>query len=260
MILVGTSGWQYDDWRGRFYPKGAATGEWLTYFSRVFPTVEVNNSFYRLPDESAFDRWRRVVPDDFVVTIKANRYITHIKRMKEAEQPLELFWSRCRRLGEKLGPVLFQLPPRFRADPARLRTFLSLLPHTMRAAFEFRDQSWETDEVFSMLDDAGAAYVIADWPDRDVTVRVCGGWSYVRFHKGSRARPTYARAKLARWADRLLDLGTVDAFVYFNNDTGGAALRNAVTFTALLADRGACVRGPTADLRPRPDVEMPRAG
>jgi uncharacterized protein YecE (DUF72 family) len=258
MILVGTSGWQYDDWRGRFYPEELKTAEWLQYFSRVFPTVEVNNSFYRLPDERAFDRWRSLTPDGFVVTVKANRYITHIKRLKDAADPLALLWSRCRRLGDKLGPVLFQLPPRFRVDVDRLRTFVSLLPPSMRAAFEFRDPSWLIDDVFAILEDAGAALVIADWPDRETTVRVCGGWSYVRFHKGGRVRPGYSRVKLARWVDRLSDLGTEDVFVYFNNDTGGAALRNAVTFTELAAARGAAVCGPTPHLRP--DEDLRRAG
>jgi uncharacterized protein YecE (DUF72 family) len=251
MIIVGTSGWQYDDWRGRFYPEALATSEWLEHFSRVFPTVEVNNSFYRLPDERAFDRWRRLTPDDFVVTVKANRYITHIKRLKDPADALELFWSRCRRLGHKLGPVLFQLPPRFKADVQRLRGFVDLLPKQMQAAFEFRDPSWETEEVFEILDHACAAFVIADWPDRETTVRVCGGWSYVRFHKGSRIRPGYSRVKLSRWADRITALGLEDVGVYFNNDTGGAALRNAVTFTELLQERGADVRGPASDLRPQ---------
>ena len=260
MILVGTSGWQYDDWRGRFYPKALPTSRWLEHFSSVFPTVEVNNSFYRLPNESAFDRWRALTPEDFVVTVKASRYITHIKRLRESAQPLELFWSRCTRLGAKLGSVLFQLPPRFAADVPRLRAFVGLLPEGMRAAFEFRDRSWETDEVFSILDDAGAALVLPDWPDREPDLRVCGGWSYVRLHKGSRVRPGYSRTKLARWADRFADLGSLDAYVYFNNDTGGAALRNAATFTQLLVDRGVDVRGPARDLRPHTGEDVPRAG
>lgn len=258
MIIVGTSGWQYDDWRGRFYPERLPTAEWLRYFSRVFPSVEVNNSFYRLPDERAFDRWREIPPADFVVTVKANRYITHIKRLRDAAEPLDLFWTRCRRLGDKLGPILFQLPPRFAVDVERLRAFVALLPRSMRAAFELRDRSWETEAVFDVLDEAGAAFVIAEWPDRDVTVRLCGGWSYVRFHKGSRHRAIYTRTKLARWADRIVELGTDDVYVYFNNDPGGAALRNAVTITELLRERGADVRGPTPDLRPPHDLR--RAG
>jgi uncharacterized protein YecE (DUF72 family) len=260
MILVGTSGWQYDDWRRRFYPHAMPTSRWLEYFSSVFPTVEVNNSFYRLPAEATFDRWRVVTPEDFVVTVKASRYITHIKRLREAAEPLELLWSRCSRLGAKLGPVLFQLPPRFAVDAPRLRRFVELLPKDMRAAFEFRDRSWETDEVFSILDDSGAALVLADHPDREPSSRVCGAWSYVRLHAGSRTRPGYSRVKLARWADRLIGLGSVDVYVYFNNDTGGAALRNAATFTRLLGDRGADVRGPSPDLRPVGDEDVRRAG
>jgi uncharacterized protein YecE (DUF72 family) len=243
-VLIGTSGWQYDDWKGRFYPKDLPKTRWLEAFAAIFPTVEVNNSFYRLPEESAFTRWRAQTPRGFVVTVKANRFITHIKRMRESEDALELFWSRCLTLGDKLGPILFQFPPRFRADLERLRTFLELLPRGIRAAFEFRDDSWHTEEMFTLLDEAEAAHVVADWPDGHSPVRVCGGWSYVRFHKGSKMRSTYPRRKLAEWADTIAGLPAREVFVYFNNDPGGAAVRNAVTLTELLADRGADVSGP----------------
>src|SRR6266571_5361396 len=138
MIFVGTSGWQYRDWKGRFYPSDVPQREWLAFFSRRFHTVEVNNSFYRLPSDETFARWRGESADDFVFAVKASRYITHIRRLRDCRDPVRLFWSRARRLGKKLGPVLFQLPPRFPADTDRLRGFLKVLPGSMRAAFEFR--------------------------------------------------------------------------------------------------------------------------
>ncbi len=244
MIVIGTSGWQYDDWRGRFYPKELPKSAWLSYFVERFPTVEVNNTFYRLPEETTFVRWRDLTPSGFVMTIKANRFITHIKRLKDAADPLALFWSRCALLEDRLGVVLFQLPPRFKADTQRLREFCALLPEPMVPAFEFRDATWEQDETYEILDRAGAALVIADRPGLDSPTVVCGGWSYIRFHQGAPHRTGYPRSKLERWADRIAALDAHDTYVYFNNDPGGAALRDAVTLSELLDERGQDVSGP----------------
>lgn len=233
-VLVGTSGWQYDDWRGRFYPKDLPKTRWLEYFSRAFPTVEVNNTFYQLPKEETFIAWRDASADGFVVAIKASRYITHIRRLRECRDPVRLLWSRCRRLGKKLGPVLFQLPPNFKADVDLLRGFLRLLPQTMRAAFEFRHPSWESDETRRALDEAGCALVLADRPGARVPTVVTGGWSYIRFHQGTLVSPGYRRSKLRRWADRIAAMPAGETFVYFNNDTGGAAVQDARTLTELL--------------------------
>ncbi|HYZ93626.1 MAG TPA: DUF72 domain-containing protein [Actinomycetota bacterium] len=242
MIFVGTSGWQYGDWSGRFYPRNLPRSRWLEYFSNRYPTVEINNTFYRLPGHEAFVRWREESAEDFVITIKASRYITHIRRLRDCRDPLRLLWSRCRRLGDKLGPVLFQLPPRFPVDAERLRRFCRVLPSGMRAAFEFRDRSWETDEVFQILDDAGAAFVWADSPGARIPSIVTGSWAYVRFHAGSKLRPGYSRAKLRRWADRVAGVDAADVFAYFNNDAGGAALRDAQTLGRYLRARTAGVR------------------
>ena len=238
MIYLGTSGWQYDDWKGRFYPPKLPKSQWLPFFAERFPTVEVNNTFYRLPGEAAFERWRDTSPPGFVVTVKASRYLTHIRRLRDPREPLKLFWTRARRLGPKLGPVLVQLPPRFPADHDRLRAFCRLLPKGMRTAFEFRDRSWETDETYAILDHAGAAFVMADWPGVQAPNVVTGGWSYIRFHKGTKLTPGYTSAKLRRWADRIADLRADDVFLYFNNDTGGAALRDAATLGEMLRKRG----------------------
>src|SRR5919198_5752399 len=143
MIWVGTSGWQYASWKDRFYPKGVPQRAWLGSYASRFRVVEVNNSFYMLPKEATFDRWREATPEGFLFVVKASRYITHIRRLRDAKDSVDLFWSRASRLGPKLGPVLFQLPPRFGANVELLGQFLRLLPHEMRAAFEFRDASWE---------------------------------------------------------------------------------------------------------------------
>jgi uncharacterized protein YecE (DUF72 family) len=242
-IFVGTSGWQYADWRRRFYPDGLAQRRWLPYFSERFPCVEVNNTFYMLPKEETFVRWRRESAPGFVFAVKASRFITHIRRLRDAEDSVGGFWSHARRLGSKLGPVLFQLPPNLKAEPERLEAFLRLLPRSMRAAFEFRHKSWATDQVNSLLDEAGAALVLADRPGARVPLEITGGWTYLRFHQGSRTGPGYSRSKLRRYADRLVALDAREVWVFFNNDPGGAAVRDAVTLTELLRDRGATVRG-----------------
>ncbi|HZP89865.1 MAG TPA: DUF72 domain-containing protein [Actinomycetota bacterium] len=236
-ILVGTSGWQYDDWRGVLYPEGLPKRAWLGHLATRFPTVEVNSSFYRLPSAETFARWRAETPEGFVVAVKASRFVTHVRRLRDCREPVELLWSRARELGERLGPVLFQLPPRFAVDLDRLRGLLAVLPEGLRAAFEFRDPSWEVGPVFRLLDAAGAAFVQADRAGPETPNVVTGGWSYVRFHQGSPAAAGYPRAALERWADRIAGLDASEVLVYFNNDTGGAAVRDAITLTGLLAAR-----------------------
>jgi uncharacterized protein YecE (DUF72 family) len=246
---VGTSGWQYADWKGRFYPDGVPQRAWLAYFSERFPTVEVNNTFYMLPKPETFVRWRETSADHFTFVVKANRYITHIRRLRDCREPLRTFWERARRLGRKLGPVLFQLPPNLKADLPLLESFLNLLPKSMRAAFEFRHPSWEDPQVRRALDRTGCALVIADRPGDRPRDILTGGWTYVRFHQGRRAAPGYPRAKLARYADALSQLPASEAWVFFNNDPQGAAIRDARTFTELLEKRGVSVRGPQPEPR-----------
>jgi uncharacterized protein YecE (DUF72 family) len=238
MIYVGTSGWQYRDWKDHFYPKGLPQRDWLTAYASAFPTVEVNNSFYQLPKEETFDRWAESTPDGFLFAVKASRYITHIRRLREATDPVELFWSRATHLRTKLGPVLFQLPPNFKPDPDLLESFLRALPKHLRAAFEFRDESWRRDDVLELLDGAGAAWVLADRPGWRVPEIVTGGWSYIRFHQGRLLHPGYASSKLRRWADRIASTDAKDTFVFFNNDQRAAAPRDAAILTRMLSDRG----------------------
>jgi uncharacterized protein YecE (DUF72 family) len=238
VFRIGTSGWQYRDWRERFYPKSLPVSRWLEHYAARFSTVEVNNSFYRLPGRDRVRAWAKQVPDGFVLTMKASRYVTHIRRLKDAKEPLATMWKSFTGAGDRLGPVLFQLPPNFPADLERLEAFVALLPKDVDAAFEFRHDSWFTEEVFAVLDGAGAALVWADRPDTRRRLPVTGGWAYVRFHQGRRTGPGYPREKLRRWGERLAELHVHDGFVYFNNDEQGAAVRDAQTLRDLLRDRG----------------------
>jgi uncharacterized protein YecE (DUF72 family) len=245
-IIVGTSGWQYSQWKGLFYPKDVPQRDWLPFFSERFPAVEINNTFYMLPREEVFDGWRKRSAEGFTFAVKASRYITHVRRLRDCREPLRRFWTNTRHLGPKLGPVLFQLPPNLRADLDLLRSFIDLLPKDMRAAFEFRHPTWESGEVHEALDRVGCALVLADRPGARVAPVITGGWSYVRFHQGRRMAPGYPREKLRRWAKRLAGIESAETWVFFNNDPQGAAVRDAVTLTDLLAGRGASVRGPSA--------------
>ena len=249
-VLVGTSGWQYAHWKERFYPKGLPQREWLPYFAERFPTVEINNTFYMLPKPETFSTWRQRAPDDFIYVVKASRYLTHIRRLRDCREPLSRFWTNTRRLGKKLGPVLFQLPPNFEADLERLEAFLRLLPKTMRPAFEFRHPSWETKEVYDALDRRGCSLVIADRAGQSTAQVVTGGWTYVRFHWGRKTEdPGYSKRDLTKYADLLAGMDAEEAWVFFNNDPMGAAIRDAYTFTELLEERGLSVRGPRRPLR-----------
>jgi uncharacterized protein YecE (DUF72 family) len=220
------------------YPPGLRQDRWLDAYANAFSVVEVNNSFYRLPERTTFERWRDGTPSDFTFAVKASRYLTHLKRLKEPGEGIRRFAERSEGLGDKLGPVLFQLPPRFPAEPTRLGAFLGALPRAMRAAWEFRDPSWMSDEVLGLLDDAGCALVLADRPGFRGSTPVTGGWSYVRFHQGTRRGPGYRRDKLRRWADRLAALEAREVWAFFNNDSGGAAVRDARALREILAERG----------------------
>ena len=243
MIWIGTSGWQYDSWKGRFYPKGLPQRAWLEYFAARFHTVEVNNSFYRLPSGSTFGAWRDRTPEDFLFAVKASRYVTHIRRLRDAGDSVELFMSRARLLKDKLGPVLYQLPPNLPADLDRLAAFLEVVPADVPAAFEFRHPSWDDDRVRRLLEAKGCTVVLADRPGTRFAGHVTGGWSFIRFHQGTRVGPWYTRSKLRTWANRILSLPASDVYAYFNNDPEGAAIKDARTLTELLIDRGLEVRG-----------------
>jgi uncharacterized protein YecE (DUF72 family) len=234
---VGTSGWQYRDWKERFYPAGVRQADWLAYYAEHFPTVEVNNAFYRLPEASLFARWAERVPDGFVMAVKASRYLTHVKRLKDPEEPVQRLMSRARALGPKLGPVLLQLPPTLPAHLDDLAATLAAFGPGVRVAVEFRHPSWFTEETAALLRHHHAALCLADSPQRRTPVWRTADWGYLRLHEGRASpRPCYGRQALRSWRDRLRELWAPDedVYVYFNNDPGACAVHNARTFTHML--------------------------
>jgi uncharacterized protein YecE (DUF72 family) len=262
-VRVGTSGWQYKDWRGPLYPPRVPRRLWLETYAGRFSTVELNNAFYRLPEVSAFESWRERTPDGFVMAVKASRFLTHVKRLREPEEPVERLLSRARGLGDRLGPVLLQLPPDLRAEPGRLDACLASFPADIRVAVEPRHPSWWSDETEAVLRGRGAALCWADRESHPVTpLWRTADWGYLRLHAGrARPWPSYGRQALVTWADRIAgtfgSAGTggcarqaADAYVYFNNDLGGAAVRDATVMESLVTRR---------EPNPRPSGEAPQS-
>ena len=241
MLYVGTSGWQYRDWRGSFYPEKLAQARWLQHYCAHFDVVEVNNTFYHLPEASTFAKWERETPADFVVVVKMSRYLTHLKRLLDPAEPVQRFMSRARKLGRKLGPVLVQLPPRFGAVPERLEQTLSLFDSDVRLAVEFRDDSWYTEEVRGILERHQAALVLADRRNLHRQLWRTADWGFVRLHEGmARPRPCYGEEMLETWVARIRELWPrgADVFAFFNNDHRCCAVRDAGVFARLAAAAG----------------------
>jgi uncharacterized protein YecE (DUF72 family) len=238
MLRVGTSGWHYPHWKDVFYPPGVTQAEWLRFFSEYFDTVEINNSFYRLPSREVFEGWAKDVPKSFLFAVKASRYITHYKKLSDPQEPLDRFMKNATGLEQKLGPILFQLPPRWRSNPARLQAFIQFLPDGYRYAFEFRDDSWMNEEIFALLKAFNCALCVADSPQRPGTRLITADFSFLRFH-GGRLAGKYSRGELQEWAafaGEILADGK-DAYAYFNNDAHGFAVQNAATFRELVVAR-----------------------
>ncbi|MFD8275795.1 DUF72 domain-containing protein [Streptomyces flaveolus] len=236
-LFVGTSGWQYRDWRDVLYPPGLPVRLWLERYAAGFATVEINNAFYRLPTRETFEGWRERVPPDFVVAVKASRYLTHIKRLRDPEEPVDRLMTHAAGLGDRLGPVLLQLPPTLRCDAGLLDACLACFPPGTRVAVEPRHESWWTPEVRGVLESRGAALCWADVLARPVTpLWRTADWGYVRFHQGRAAAwPHYGRRSLATWLDRIATTwpDDHDVYTYFNNDPNGAAVRDALLFARL---------------------------
>jgi len=231
-VRVGCSGWNYESWKNEFY-EGKPARMWLRRYAQHFDTVEVNNTFYRLPLQSSVARWVEETPPDFLFSIKASRYLTHVKRLTDLEGGLQRFYERLQPLARttKFGPVLWQLPPTFRRDDDRLANALAALPRG-RHCFEFRHPSWFADPVYELLRAYGAALVIADRPEtKEFQAHVfTADWTFVRFHYGSRGRRgNYSESELEEWACRFEDWNReVEIFAYFNNDWEVFAVRNAL--------------------------------
>jgi uncharacterized protein YecE (DUF72 family) len=241
---IGCSGWNYASWRGRFYPATLPPGGWLEYYAERFDTVEVNNTFYRLPERTVFEGWRTRIPPGFLVAVKASRFLTHMKRLRDPDEPLDRLFSRASALGPHLGPVLYQLPGNFQADLARLDAFLQALPrrlgrHRLQHAFEFRHPSWYVRETFEMLERRGVALCLHDKAGSAIDGPIVGPFVYVRFHGTSgRYHGSYSRQALDRWARRLAEQWTDGRQVhaYFNNDPDGVAVANATALRTALAE------------------------
>ncbi len=234
-IRIGTSGYVYRHWRGVLYPEGLPQRAWLPRYASVFDTVELNATFYRLPSPESVARWREAVPPGFTFAVKGSRYLTHMKRLLDADEGLRRFYEPMARFGPTLGPVLWQLPPHVKADPPRLDRFLGRLPRG-RHAFEFRDPGWYLEETCAVLERHRAAFCEHDLVAR-APPRHTGGFRYVRFH-GTTGRygGRYGSAALAPHARDYLGSAVrgEDVFVYFNNDLGGHAVRDALDLLALV--------------------------
>jgi len=249
-IRIGTSGWQYRHWRGVLYPPGVPQRRWLEHYAQQYATVENDGTFYRLPTRETFAHWRARTPDGFVMAIKASRYLTHIRRLRDPAEPVERLMRAASGLGPRLGPVLLQLPPNMFADPARLGACLEAFAKSdptgaVRVAVEPRHSSWWSDEIRQVLAGHGAALCWADRFDRPLSpLWRTASWGYLRLHEGSAEPwPRYAAATLNSWLDRINEAWPGDApvYVYFNNDQHGAAIADSAAFASLGRHAGLAV-------------------
>jgi uncharacterized protein YecE (DUF72 family) len=261
-VLIGTSGWQYKDWRGGLYPAGVAQRRWLEHYATRYRTVENNGTFYRLPSRETFAGWRERTPDDFVMAVKASRYLTHVRKLRDPAEPVARLLGAASGLGPKLGPILVQLPPTFQADPGLLDACLNEFraawpavrgdgPEVLRIVVEPRHETWWTDETREILSAHDAALCWADRLDHPVTpLWRTASWGFLRFHEGTADPwPRYGEQALRAWVDRVREahLSDADLYVYFNNDPGGAAVVNSAEFAGLAGQAGLTVtRTPVA--------------
>lgn len=236
-VFVGTSGWYYPHWVGPFYPAGLKQDRFLSYYADRFQSVEINHSFYKLPEIKALKAWKDTVPQDFTFSVKASRYITHMKKLKDTEESLSLFLERIDFLGEKLGPVLFQLPGRWGYNRERFYRFLHSLPAGYRFAFELRDPSWHNCEVYEALQESGAALCIHEIAGWLSPVETPGSFAYVRLHgPGAAYQGRYGPQALSEWAGALAGWAErgADSYCYFDNDEAGYAAENALMLQSML--------------------------
>lgn len=237
-IRIGTSGWHYKHWIGRYYPEGTKPAAMLPWYLRDFDTVELNNTFYHLPSEAAFDAWRDAVPAGFRYAVKGSRFITHMIKLKDPERGIVNFVPRAQRLGRKLGPILWQLPPGWNVNVERLDQFLAALPRGIRYAFELRNRSWMTDAVLEVLQKYDAAFCIYDLAGYQSPLEITAGWTYIRLHgpTSSKYQGSYSDRQLEQWAGRIDDwkrkLRAV--YVYFDNDDSAYAVNNALTLKEMM--------------------------
>lgn len=237
-VWIGTSGWNYGHWRGRFYPADLPERRWLEFYAERFETVELNSPFYRIPSEASFRSWYKRTPEGFLFAVKASRLITHVKKLRDVQNELNWFFSGVSALGEKLGPILFQTPPSLKTDLKLLESFLNFLPKGGRYAFEFRHPSWFHPEVYEVLEAFGTTLCVADSPCYPKEEVIVGPFLYLRLHGSKRLYASlYTREELRKWADFIrsaFDKGAKEAFCYFDNDYEAYAVRNALELRELL--------------------------
>ena len=228
-FYCGTSGWNYKHWREVFYPKDLPQSKWLDFYAERFDTVEINNSFYHLPTKETFQAWHDQTPLGFTFAVKASRYLTHMKKLKDPEEPLDRMLGNSSALGEKHGPVLYQLPPGWHVNLDRLEDFLTHLPGHPRHVFEFRDASWQTKAVFDLLRRYNTGYCIMSAPDLPMHAIMTADFAYIRMHSGGEdTAGNYTDDSLRWWADQIKQfLARGDVYIYFNNDYKGFAIKNA---------------------------------
>ena len=241
-VHIGTSGWQYDHWRGPFYPEDLPRGRWLEHYADHLAAVEINRTFYSLPDRSVLEGWAETVPDGFVFAVKASRYLTHMKKLNDPAEPLANLLQVARGLDSKLGPLLVQLPPRWRSNPGRLASFLSEVPEDLRVAVETRDPRWFEERVFRVLADHNAAFCIWELAGTESPREVTSDLVYIRLHGPTEERyeGSYDTAALAGWAGAIStwrDQGR-DVHCYFDNDQAGYAVANAMELDGMLNGAG----------------------
>ena len=237
-VIIGTSGWWYEHWKERFYPKGMEKREWFSYYAKSFDTVEINSSFYRLPFENVVKGWAKKAPENFKFTLKMWRRITHYKRLKEVEKDLETFFARINPLHKNLGAILYQLPPSLKKDLSLLENFLKLLPKELDQAIEFRNKSWLTAETFSLLEKENIAYCIISMPEFPESIHLTSNISYIRFHgKETLYGSSYSEEELKEWVKKIKNFfkrGVERVYIYFNNDYNAYAVFNALKLKELI--------------------------
>ena len=236
-IHIGTSGWNYRHWFGRFYPEHLPQSELLSFYTKYFDTVEINNSFYHLPKIKTFNAWRETVPGNFVFALKASRFITHMKKLKAPKTSSKKLFNRMERLEETLGPILFQLPPGWSRNDKRLAKFLESLPAAHQYVFEFRDPSWLTEEIYDLLKQHNTAFCIHDFQGERTPQEITADFTYVRMHGPRKAAysGSYPPRVLKEWAEQIHEWQSElrDIYVYFNNDAEGNAIKNALRLREL---------------------------
>mgnify|MGYP006286029843 CR=1 FL=1 len=237
-IHIGTSGWQYDDWKGKYYPASIKNEDLLGEYQKAFSTVEVNNSFYQLPSEKTLIHWAEKTREDFKFAMKANRYITHMKKLNEPEEALEKMFGRFDVISGKIAVILFQLPPNWKANAERLKDFFGLLPDDHKYTIEFRNESWYDDEIYDVLKQQNAALCIHDIDGKLTPAELTADFTYIRLHgPNKRYEGSYSDEQLSEWKDRIENFlqETNEVFCYFNNDTNANAPINAEKLNGFFA-------------------------